>query len=68
MYQIKEIKHAQDRADALRHWLATHSYDHPECEAYMRDLRQTELKLAKMNQPRPMQTKEEFHIPTNRKQ
>ena len=68
MYQNKEIKHAQDRATALRQWLADHSYDHPECEAYMRDLRQVELKLAKMNQPRPMQTREEFHIPTNRKQ
>ncbi len=67
MYQIKEIKHAQDRATALRHWLATHSYDHPECEAYMRDLRQAELKLARMTQPRPMNTKEEFHIPQNRK-
>lgn len=68
MFANKETQHAIDRKEALCHWLANHSYDHPEQEAYMRDLRQTELKLARMTQPRPLNTREEFHIPQNRKQ
>lgn len=67
MYHNKEIQHAQERLSALRHWLATHSYDHPEQEAYMRDMRQTELKLAKLTQPAPMNVREEYHVPTTRK-
>lgn len=67
MFENKDIKHAQERLSALRHWLTTHSYDHPEHEAYMRDMRLTELKLAKMTQPAPMIVREEYHIPERRK-